>query len=87
MKRSFFHRLKKALPEPQNQLVQIFAGRALYMEGCKRILACDEDVICLEGEYFVSVRGQGLRLRQLGNDTVCAQGSIQEIRFDRIVKP
>ena len=87
MRKTFLRRLTKALPERQNQLIQIFAGRALYMEGCKRVLACDEDNICLEGDYFVSVRGQGLRLRQLGTDAVCAQGSIQEIRFDRIVKP
>ncbi len=65
------------------QLIQIFAGSALYMEGCEKILHCDEEKICLSGAQTVTVYGRGLLLKELGNNNVCAQGQIDRICFER----
>lgn len=63
------------------QLIQIYGGGALYMEGCERILHCDEKRICLQGLQRVTVLGQELILKELGNRNVCASGRIEQILF------
>ncbi len=63
------------------QLVQIHARREVYMEGCKRVLHCDENRICIQGAFLMTVEGEGLILKEMGNDVLCACGTIRSVGF------
>ena len=64
------------------QLVQIYGRRQVFMEGCKQVLHCDDRCIRIRGRFCMTVEGEGLVLKEMGDEVLCAQGHVSAVRFE-----
>lgn len=53
----------------------------LIMEGVERIVFCDSEKMILKGAFVLTVEGETLSLRELGNFNMEVLGRIRTIRF------
>ena len=51
------------------------------MEGVERIVFCDSEKMILKGSFSMTVEGESLSLRELGNFNMEVLGKIRTIRF------
>ena len=62
--------------------LEIRGRETLLLQGCCRIkLYSAENMVLSNGDYTVSVLGEGLELRHLSEDTVAVDGRIDCIEF------
>ena len=57
-------------------------GRRLVMENCKQVIFCDPGKIVLKGCLLLTVTGDGLKLKELGNENVEIDGRIGMILLE-----
>ena len=67
--------------ERDGQLVQIYGRREVIMEGCKQVLRCDEKEICIRGRFVMTVKGEGLVLKEMDEGVLCAKGLVHNVSF------
>ena len=73
--------------ERKNQfIIQIDSNRSLLMDGCHRIVKCEDEEMQLFGDVCVTVKGTGLLLRQLKNDNILIEGAIDNVSFFKETK-
>lgn len=58
--------------------------KRLIMEGCDKVLACDENEIVLSGEHIARIIGKKLSIEELGNQNMAVSGIFDCIRFEDI---
>ena len=63
------------------ELIQIYSACAVYVEGVKRVLTVENGRIRLVTSRTVTVKGEGLTLKSLGDGNVCAEGRIDSVFF------
>ena len=79
-----FKVLKNLMSSPERrrgELVQIHSRRAVYVEGVRRVVKLSPSRVVLEASCTVTVCGDALVLRQLGDSNVCAEGRIDSVAF------
>ena len=82
MKNLWKHLFGASSEDTTGQLVQIYGRREVYMEGCKQVLHCDENRICVRGRFLTTVEGEGLILKEMGDEVLCARGRIVTVRLE-----
>ncbi|MBR2634139.1 MAG: YabP/YqfC family sporulation protein [Clostridia bacterium] len=65
-------------------VITVRNGNELMMEGVEKIVLCSEERIDLKGRQTVSVVGEKLQLRELGNDNMAVAGRILRIEFSEV---
>ena len=64
-------------------LIQIYSGRKVIFEACKRILEFTDERIVLEGKMRVKITGRNLRLKELGGGNLGVVGRVDSVEFLR----
>ena len=64
-------------------LVQIYGGKRVVFEACRRILELTDETVLLEGKIQVKITGEKLRLLELGGGNLGVAGRIDSIAFLR----
>jgi len=81
---NYFSELKKHFKIPDKffnsyNIVNV-SGNLVYIEGQKGLLTLRDDVVSFKLKTgVVEIKGMGLKLRDLGPDTVAVQGKIYKI--------
>ena len=68
-------------PKRDFNVIYVYGKTNLVMEGCKRIEKYDQSEIRIAGDHALSVKGEGLVFREMGNGTVGVTGEIKQIEF------
>lgn len=80
---NFFSEIKKELKIPNSDgdyNLVLTSGKALYAEGTKGlILLSTEQVMFRVKGKIISVFGKNLKLKEMGNQTICIVGEIEKI--------
>lgn len=69
------------LPPPKGNCITVENCRRLIMEGVERIVFCDSEKMILKGSFPLTVEGEGLHLRELGNFNMEVLGRIRTVHF------
>ncbi len=64
-------------------LVQIYGGKRVVFEACRRILQFSDEMVILEGKMRVKISGRALRLLELGGGNLGVSGTICSVEFLR----
>ncbi|MEA4832953.1 MAG: YabP/YqfC family sporulation protein [Oscillospiraceae bacterium] len=63
------------------KLIYIHGRTRLLMEGCKKVVFCDETTVKLLCGFNVTIHGDGLKIMHLGNGNVAVDGRISSVSF------
>ncbi len=69
------------LPPRKGNCITVENCCRLIMEGVERIVFCDSEKMILKGSFSMTVEGDGLYLRELGNFNMEILGKIRTICF------
>lgn len=65
----------------ERNVIWIFSGHRLVMEGVERIIFCNEERIELKGAQYLCVSGKDMHLEELGNAVLAVCGEMETISF------
>ncbi len=69
------------MPNPSAYLIQIYGGRKVVFEECRRILEYSDESILIEGRQLVRVNGKMLCLKELGSGNLAVVGNLSSLEF------
>jgi len=72
---------REAISPRRGNCITVENCRRLIMEGVERIVFCDSEKMILKGSFSMTVEGESLSLRELGNFNMEVLGKIRTIRF------
>ncbi|MBR4287883.1 MAG: YabP/YqfC family sporulation protein [Clostridia bacterium] len=72
---------RELIPPQKGNCITVENCRRLIMEGVERIVFCDSEKMILKGAFSLTVEGEGLYLRELGNFNMEILGKICAIYF------
>lgn len=80
---NFFSEIKKELKIPsleEDYNLILTSGKALYAEGAKGLVLLSENQIMFRVKgKIISVFGKNMKLKEMGNQTICIVGEIEKI--------
>lgn len=85
---NFFSEIKKELKIPfaeGDYNIVVTSGKAVYAEGTKGLVMLSKEQIMFKvKDKIISVFGSELKLKEMGNQTICIAGNIDKIEANWI---